>query len=56
MDRANELRSQRRERQIVESACWLLLKNRDWLRPDEDVEFEGLLAATHGPVRRVCAA
>ena len=47
VDRANELRSQRRERQIVKSARWLLLKNRDSLRPGEDVELEELLAANH---------
>jgi transposase len=47
VDRANELRSQRRQRQIVKSARWLLLKNRDSLRPGEDVELEELLAANH---------
>jgi transposase len=47
VDRANELRSQRRERQIVKGARWLLLKNRDSLRPGEDVELEELLAANH---------
>ena len=47
VDRANELRGQRRERRIVKSAGWLLLKNRDSLRPGEDVELEELLAANH---------
>jgi transposase len=47
VDRANELRAQRRERQIVKGARWLLLKNRDSLRPGEDVELEELLAANH---------
>lgn len=47
VDRANELRSQRRERQIIKSARWLLLKNRDSLRPGEDIELEELLAANH---------
>lgn len=47
VDRANELRSQRRQRQIVKSARWLLLKNRESLRPGEDVELEELLAANH---------
>lgn len=47
VDRANELRAQPRERQIVKGARWLLLKNRDSLRPGEDVELEELLAANH---------
>jgi transposase len=47
VDRANELREQRRERHLVKSARWLLLKNRDSLRPGEDVELEELLAANH---------
>ena len=47
VDRANELRAQRRERQLVKSARWLLLKNRDSLKPGEDVELEELLAANH---------
>jgi transposase len=47
VDRANELREQRRERYLVKSARWLLLKNRDSLRPGEDVELEELLAANH---------
>lgn len=47
VDRANELRAQRRERRLVKSARWLLLKNRDSLRPGEDVELEELLAANH---------
>lgn len=47
VDRANELRGKRRERRLVKSARWLLLKNRDSLKPDEDVELEELLAANH---------
>jgi transposase len=47
VDRANELRAQRRERRLVKSVRWLLLKNRDSLRPGEDVELEELLAANH---------
>jgi transposase len=47
VDRANELREQRRERHLVKSARWLLLKNRDSLRPGEDVELDELLAANH---------
>jgi transposase len=47
VDRANELRAQRHERRLVKSARWLLLKNRDSLRPGEDVELEELLAANH---------
>ena len=47
VDRANELRAQRRERRLVKGARWLLLKNRDSLRPGEDVELDELLAANH---------
>jgi transposase len=47
VDRANELRAQRRQRQIVKGARWLLLKNRESLRPGQDVELEELLAANH---------
>jgi transposase len=47
VDRANELRSDRRARQLVKGARWLLLKNRDSMRPGEDVELEELLAANH---------
>lgn len=47
VDRANELREQRRERRLVKSARWLLLKNRNSLRAGEDVELEELLAANH---------
>jgi transposase len=47
VDRANELRSQRRERKIVKGARWLLLKNRDSLHAGEDVALEELLAANH---------
>ena len=45
VDRANELRGDRRGRRVVKGARWLLLKNRDSLRPGEDVELEELLAA-----------
>lgn len=45
VDRANELRADRRGRQVIKGARWLLLKNRDSLRPGEDVELEELLAA-----------
>lgn len=47
VDRANELREQRRERQLVKGARWLLLKNRASLRPGQEVELEELLAANH---------
>ena len=47
VDRANELREQRRERHLVKSARWLLSKNRHSLRAGEDVELEELLAANH---------
>lgn len=47
VDRANELRADRRGRHIVKGARWLLLKNRDSLRPGEDVQLEELLAANH---------
>lgn len=47
VDRANELRAQRRERRLVKGARWLLLKNRDSLKPGEDVELDELLAANH---------
>ena len=47
VDRANELRGARHDRQVVKGARWLLLKNRDSLRPGEDVELEELLAANH---------
>jgi transposase len=45
VDRANELRGDRPGRQVVKAARWLLLKNRDSLRPGEDVQLEELLAA-----------
>ena len=32
---------------VVKGARWLLLKNRDSLRPGEDVQLEELLAANH---------
>lgn len=47
VDQANALRQDRRARHVVKSARWLLLKNRDSLRPGEDVELEELLAANH---------
>lgn len=47
VDRANELRSDRRARHVIKGARWLLLKNRDSLRPGEDVALEELLAANH---------
>jgi transposase len=47
VDRANELREQRRERRVVKGARWLLLKNRESLRPGEDIKLEELLAANH---------
>lgn len=46
VDRANELRADPRGRHIVKGARWLLLKNRDSLRPGEDVELNELLSAT----------
>jgi len=47
VDRANELRADRRDRRIIKGARWLLLKNRDSLRPDEDIALGELLAANH---------
>ena len=47
VDRANELRDDQRGRRVVKGARWLLLKNRDSLRPGEDVELQELLAANH---------
>jgi transposase len=47
VDRANELRDDRRGRRVVKGARWLLLKNRTSLRPGEDVQLEELLAANH---------
>ncbi len=47
VDRANELRADRRQRKVVKSARWLLLKNRSSLRPEEDVTLDELLAANH---------
>ena len=47
VDQANALREDPRARHVVKSARWLLLKNRDSLRPGEDVELEELLAANH---------
>ena len=47
VDRANQLRSDRPQRKIIKGARWLLLKNRDSLRPGEDVQLDELLAANH---------
>jgi transposase len=47
VDRANELRADRQARKHVKGARWLLLKNRNSMRPEGDVELEELLAATH---------
>ena len=47
VDRANELRDDRRQRRVVKSARWLLLKNRSSLRPEEDVTLNELLTANH---------
>jgi transposase len=47
VDRANELRGDRQGRHVVKGARWLLLKNRDSLRPGEDVQLDELLAANH---------
>jgi len=47
VDRANALRGDRHGRRVVKGARWLLLKNRDSLRPGEDVQLEELLAANH---------
>ena len=45
VDRANELRGDRCGRRVTKGARWLLLKNRDSLRPGEDVQLDELLAA-----------
>ena len=47
VDRANALRGDRYARRAVKGGRWLLLKNRDSLHPDEDVQLEELLAANH---------
>jgi len=47
VDRANALRGDRPGRRVVKGARWLLLKNRNSLRPGEDVQLEELLAANH---------
>jgi len=47
VDRANALRGDRDGRRVVKGARWLLLKNRDSLRPGEDVQLEELLEANH---------
>lgn len=45
VDRANELHTDRPQRKLVKGARWILLKNRDSLRPGEEVSLEELLAA-----------
>jgi transposase len=47
VDRANELRADQRQRRVVKSARWLLLKNRASLRPEEDITLDELLATNH---------
>jgi transposase len=47
VDRANALRGDRPHRKLVKGSRWLLLKNRDSLRPGEDVQLDELLAANH---------
>ena len=47
VDRANELRADRRGRRVIKGARWLLLKNRDNLTAGQDVELDELLAANH---------
>jgi transposase len=48
VDCANELRADRPQRKLVKGSRWLLLKNRDSLRPGEDTTLEELLAANRG--------
>lgn len=45
VDQANALRHDRRGRRVVKGARWLLLKNRDTLRPGGDIQLDELLAA-----------
>jgi transposase len=45
VDQANALRQDRTARQVVKGARWLLLKNRDSLAPQQEIELEELLAA-----------
>jgi transposase len=49
IDRVRVDRAKRRSpaRKLVKSGRWLLLKNRNSMRPEEDVELEELLAANH---------
>jgi transposase len=47
VDRANQLRADRSSRKVVKGARWLLLKNRQSLRPAEDVTLQELLLANH---------
>jgi transposase len=48
VDCANELRADRSTRRLVKGSRWLLLKNRDSLRPGEDTTLDELLAANRG--------
>lgn len=45
VDRANELRADKPARRVVKGARWLLLKNRDALAPEQDIQLKELLAA-----------
>ena len=45
VDCANTLRDDKPARRVVKGARWLLLKNRDNLEPEQDVQLEELLAA-----------
>jgi transposase len=47
VDHANELRETRRELRVVKGARSLLLKNRESLKPGEEIELWELLAANH---------
>ncbi len=47
VERAKELRADRRGRRAINGARWLLLKNRDNLTPSQDIEHDELLAANH---------
>ncbi|MBS0557559.1 MAG: ISL3 family transposase [Proteobacteria bacterium] len=45
VDRANELRADKPARRVVKGARWLLLKNRNSLAPEQDIQLKELLAA-----------
>jgi transposase len=45
VDRANELRADKPARRVIKGARWLLLKNRDSLAPEQDIQLKELLAA-----------